>query len=433
MDHKTLVVGVPKFSRQNGWWRLSAALHIEGTQDSILPAHQKEMWFSLPEEYAEEFVFPDCSDCFLFGLLYYAMRFGYNIHIQGTVSKEVLYNVKNELMPIMAAFRSCLRPIDITAVQTRSYPKGKYVGTGFSAGIDSFYTIVGNLKDHLFPEDKLTHLFFFNVGTHDLGRSFEELDHARKKFLMRYESFVPAAKEIGLPFIPVDSNVHSFLPDNIAAGISVSNAAAVHFLRKGVWQYLLSSDGRNYLEWFKYIKTSPWEEQIDLAHMELVLCQWLGDRTLWIKPYGTNVTRLEKTEFLVDYPPARHCLNVCNSVDMMEKNCSVCLKCRRTMLDLELLGKLDEFRSVFDVDMFRTRFKSRDFAELMYPPPEHENQYLNNSRAYAIRHGIDIKSQSAAVDRICAYMHQTWIYQLLDRVRLLDAVKRLLGRHKQLN
>lgn len=430
MDHKTLVVGVPKFSRQNGWWRLSAALHIEGTQNDILPAHQKEMWFALPEEYAEEFVFPDCSDCFLFGLLYYAMRFGYNIRILGSISKEVVYNVRKEAMPIMAAYRTCLQTVDISADRTGSYPEGKYVGTGFSAGIDSFYSIVGNLKEHLFPEDKLTHLFFFNVGTHDLARSFEELEHAREKFRMRYERFLPASKEIGLPFIPIDSNVHSFLPDNVSAAISVCNAAAIHFLRKGIRLYLLSSDGRDYMEWFKYLKTAPWEEHISLAHMEPVLCQWLGDRSLKIVPYGTNVTRLEKTKILADYPPAQHCLNVCNSVDTMEKNCSVCLKCRRTMLDLELLGKLDGFRSTFDVDLFRSKFKSRDFAELMYPPPEHENQYLNNSRAYAIRHGIDIKSQSAAIDRICAYMHQTWIYQLLDRIRLLDAVKRLLGRHK---
>ena len=30
------------------------------------------------------------------------------------------------------------------------------------------------------------------------------------------------------------------------------------------------------------------------------------------------------TEALLDYKPAQHCLNVCNSVDTMEKNCSIC-------------------------------------------------------------------------------------------------------------
>lgn len=430
MDHKTLVVGVPKFSRQNGWWRLSAALHIEGTQDSLLPAHQKEMWFSLPEEYAEEFVFPDCSDCFLFGLLYFAMRMGYDIHLQGTVSRETLYNVKSEVIPLIISYRPCLKPVDITADLTRSYPEGKYVGTGFSAGIDSFYTIVNNLKNHLFPDDKLTHLFFFNVGTHDLARSFEELEHARKKFRMRYDSFVPAAKEIGLPFIPIDSNVHSFLPDNIAAGISVCNAAAVHFVRKGVRQYLLSSDGYNYADWFELIKNKPQEERIDMAQLEPILSQWLGDKTLHFIPYGSSRNRVEKTKMLVDYKPAQLCLNVCNSVSTLNKNCSVCIKCRRTMMDLELLGKLDEFREVFNVDLYRSQFKSRDFAELLYPPPAYQNLFLNNSRRYVLDHAIDVRQYCSTMDRVCAYLHQTWIYQLLDRIRLLDAVKRLLGRHK---
>ena len=429
MNHKTLIVGNPKYYNKNGWQYLSASLCFEREQDGVLPDYQKEIWFALPEQYAEEFVFPDCSDCFLFPLLYFGMKFRYDIHLQGSVSKQVVHNVTEHVMPIMSAFRPCLQPVEITvADMVNEYPEGKYVGTGFSGGVDSFYNIVHNLREHIFPEDKLTHLFFFNVGTHDLGRSFEELEHAREKFFRRYDCFLPAAREIGLPFIQIDSNVHSFLPDNITAAISVCNAAAIHFLRKGIRRYLLASDGRDYMEWFKYLKYSPWEEQIDMAHLEPMLCQWLGDRTLHIVPYGSNVNRLKKTMELVDYKPAQHCLNVCNSVDTMEKNCSVCLKCRRTMIDLELLGKLDSFRQVFDVDLYRKKFKSRDYAELLYPPPEYENLYLHRARSYALEHDIDIKGQCSKTDLICAYLHQTWFYRFLKKISLLDTVKRLLGR-----
>jgi len=427
---KILSVGLPEVSVKDGLWRLSAPVRIESDQkESILAEHQREIWFALEEQYAEEFVFPDCCDCFLFGLLYFAMKFDYDIHLKGNVSRLVVYNVNEHVVPIIAAFHAGLHTIRVSADNMKDYPQGKYVGTGFSGGIDSFYTIVDNLRHPIYPEDKLTHLFCFNVGTHDLARSFDELEHARKKFRMRFESFVPAAREIGLPFIPIDSNVHSFLPDNVSAAISTSNASAIHFLRKGIRLYLLSSDGRNYLEQFKYLKHIPWEDQVDLAHMEPLLDQWLGDRSLQVFPYGPNVTRLKKTEALLDYKPAQHCLNVCNSVDVMEKNCSICLKCRRTMLDMELMGKLDDFRQVFDVDLYRRKFKSRDFAELLYPPPEEENLYLHRARRYALEHNIDIKGQCTAMDRFCAYMHQTWFYRLLKRLRLLDAAKLLLGRH----
>lgn len=426
---KILSVGLPQVSCKDGWWRLSASLRIESAKESILAEHQQEIWFALQEQYAEEFVFPDCCDCFLFGLLYFAMKFGYDIHLKGAVSKLVVHNVNEEVIPLMAAHRPVLHTIHVSADDVKDYPEGKYVGTGFSGGIDSFYTIVDNLRHSVYPEDVLTHLFFFNVGTHDLARSFEELKHARMKFMKRYERSLPAAREIGLPFIPIDSNVHSFLPDNISAALSPSNASAIHFLRKGIRRYLLSSAGQNYVEWFKYMKYTKWEDQIDLAHMEPILCQWLGDRTLKILPYGSNVSRLEKTQELMDYKPAQHCLNVCNSVDTMEKNCSVCIKCRRTMLDLELLGKLDDFHSAFDVDLYRRKYKSRDFAEMLYPPPEEENLFLHRARRYADAHHIDIKSQCTTMDRFCAYLHQTWFYRLLKSLRLLDAAKLLLGRH----
>ncbi len=381
---------------------------------------------SLPVEYAEIFVNPESSDCFLMGLLYYAMRLGYSLKMEGRISAQLLWNLTHEAMPLISAYRTCVRPVKIEAAETVDFQPGHFVGTGFSGGVDSFLTIIGNLQHHLRPEEKLTHLFFFNSGTHGRGRTLEELEHVRKKFRMRYESFAPAAQMIGLPFIPVDSNVHSFMPDDVASQVSLCNASAIYFLRKGLSRYLSSSEGFNYTIWFDYIRLQPVEKRINMDFVEAMLCQWLGDGNLQIIPYGNNLSRIEKTLLVADYVPAQQCLNVCNSVNMMERNCSVCVKCRRTMLDLELLNKLDQFRKVFDVDLYRQKFKSRDYAEMLYPPPT--NFYLNGSIRYAKAHGIDIVSQCTRLDRFCAFMHQTWIYKALKKIHLLDFAKRLLGR-----
>ena len=98
------------------------------------------------------------------------------------------------------------------------------------------------------------------------------------------------------------------------------------------------------------------------------------------------------------------------------------------MLDLEILGKLDLFNEAFDVDLYRKKFKSRDFAELLFPPPEYQNPFLGDSRRYAMSHGIDLVKQCAWMDRLCARMHRTWVYRLLKALSLLGIVKRLLGR-----
>ena len=426
MQNKTLIVGCPTASVQDNQYRLSATLKTQGGE--TLPEHMHEIWMSLPVEHAEIFVNPESSDCFLLGLLYYAMRMGYSLKMEGRISAQLLWNLSTEAMPLISAHRPCVQPVKIEAAETADFQGEHFVATGFSAGVDSFATIIGNLQHHLRPEDKLTHLFFFNVGTNGEGRSHEELEHVRKKFRMRYERFAPAAQLIGLPFIPIDSNVHSFMPDTLAAQVTLCNASIVYFLRKGLSRYLLSSEGYNYAEWFIYLQRQAVEQRLEIAMTEPVLCQWLSDRNLQIIPSGSSMTRLEKTRLLADYKPAQQCLNVCNSVNTMEKNCSVCLKCRRTMLDLELFNKLDEFRKVFDVDLYRQKFKPRDFAEILYPPPEHKNFFLHSSRRYAREQGIDVASQCTRLDRFCAFMHQTWIYEVLKKIHLLDFAKRLLGR-----
>ncbi len=430
MNSKTLVISKPTATVQDGWYRLSAAINVENGEP--LPEIQKDVWFALPEKYADEFVLPDCSDCFLLGLLYFAMRLGYDIRLEGAVSKQLVYNLKNEIMPIMNAYRPCVKPIGITVETMKDFQGGQGVATGFSGGIDSFATVVNNIRGNVYDDnDALTHLFFFNVGTHGLVNSFEALERVRKKFLKRYETLKPAAQSIGLPFISIDSNLNTFLPDTVIAEVALCNSAVVHFLRKGLRKYLLSSAGYNYKELFRYIKESSVESHLDIDVISPMLCQWLGDGTLRIMPSCTNMTRIEKTLSISEFGPAKEWLNVCNSDKTMEKNCSICWKCRGTITDLEILGKLDNFRSVFDVDLYREKYKSRDIAEIIYSPTEEESIYLNSSRRYAIEHGIDLKSQSKTMDLVCAYLHQTWLYVALKKLNLLKIVKGIFGRKSE--
>jgi hypothetical protein len=59
---------------------------------------------------------------------------------------------------------------------------------------------------------------------------------------------------------------------------------------------------------------------------------------------------VEKTRRLAKIPGANRWLNVCVAPSPDGKNCSTCKKCCRTLLTLEILGLLDDFKQVFSLD-----------------------------------------------------------------------------------
>ena len=67
-----------------------------------------------------------------------------------------------------------------------------------------------------------------------------------------------------------------------------------------------------------------------------------------------EVSRLEKTEYISDFAVTHKYLNVCW---YHLYNCNKCDKCRRTMLGLYALGKLDRYGEVFDIKYF---YQNRD-------------------------------------------------------------------------
>ena len=67
---------------------------------------------------------------------------------------------------------------------------------------------------------------------------------------------------------------------------------------------------------------------------------------------GCQYTRSEKTEQLADWDIAQRFLYVCSGKKSVV-NCCTCNKCRRTLLPLDAMGKLDAFSGVFDIEKYR--------------------------------------------------------------------------------
>ena len=74
-------------------------------------------FYSVSKAYAD-FADTNSSNCFLVGMLYPAMRYGEDIHVDGTVSARLLYNLNEYLVPLMSICDSRLKRIRVTAEST---------------------------------------------------------------------------------------------------------------------------------------------------------------------------------------------------------------------------------------------------------------------------------------------------------------------------
>src|SRR5690606_19883688 len=86
---------------------------------------------------------------------------------------------------------------------------------------------------------KLTHLLFYNVGSHLAG--------GRELFLQRLRRIQVFADHVGLPLVPVDSNLDEFYSKaglGFASTFTVRNVSAALVLQGGLKTYLYASGYR---------------------------------------------------------------------------------------------------------------------------------------------------------------------------------------------
>ena len=362
---------------------------------------EEECFYSVPAKYAD-FADTESSNCFLVGMLYPAMRYGEDIHLEGTVSARLLYNLNEYLIPLMAICDERLKRISVTADTTddRGHQDARSVGTGFSGGIDSFATIYEHFAKPSPEGFKLTHLFFFNVGAHGIPKNPGDMETIERQFHARYEKFKGFPEEAGLPFVPVDSNVHKFHPWGHLEVATFATVSAVMFLQRGIRRYYLASSGHTYRQLWKFLGEGGRPDAIERINM--MLLPWLSTESLDLVDDGNLYDRSMKTKLIADYPPAMKYLNVCYGHDTLDTNCSVCPKCVRTLLTLEILGKLDAFAGVFDIDRYRREARRRAIADTLVG--ERKNLFAKHLMDLARERGVNLRREVNALDIFRARM-----------------------------
>lgn len=259
-----------------------------------------------------------------------------DIRCEGTVSERLYNQLTSYLIPAIAknikrykAIRICCKTSDVEF-------HGKAVGTGLSCGVDSFYAVLKNLEHDKSSKLQLTHLCFFNAGATGMFGG----EKARHIYLERLKRFQTVSNELGCSFLTCDSNMNEFLMQEHEMTHVFRTLAIPMALQKLFSVYYFASS-YEYSE-FKFTDFDP-------SYYDILTMPLLSNQNLRFELVGGETTRLGKVEYIAGYDITKRELNVC--IDGIT-NCHNCRKCRRTMLDLYLIGKLDEFDKVFDVSWF---------------------------------------------------------------------------------
>ena len=313
--------------------------------DAQYPA--STMWFEIRKDYAPAFS-TDTYDAFLLVGLYLAMYHKTELRIRGNVSKKLYKNAKWYIQKILCDFSSALSPVEIIVDGfAPTQVTGKYIGAGISCGVDSLSTIYDRFVKETDPDYRINALFIFNCGSHgDFTAA-----HTQQVFHSRAVRAVAVADELKLPAVIVDANLHQFRHDTDKDTVLfLSFYSCVLSMQNIIKRYYVGS-GCSY----DSIKDYSAKMHHDLAtSSDSYLIPLIQTERVELIIDGCQYRRVDKIANIADWDIARKYLNVC----LLQKgadstNCGECSKCLRTMLTLEILGKLDDFAAVFDLDKWR--------------------------------------------------------------------------------
>lgn len=191
---------------------------------------------------------------------------------------------------------------------------------------------------------RITHFAFLNAGSH--GEHGGEM--ARQVFLDRLKLVKPFADEHNMDIITIDSNINEILRMNHQQTHTIRDVACILNLQKLFKYYYYASSWR-----FDNFKLSDF----DMAEYEILLLSMLSTESISFISSVSQYTRVERTEKITYYEPTYRYLNVCTASSRtgVVENCSECIKCLRTELTLDLLGKLHLYHKVFNINKYKKK------------------------------------------------------------------------------
>lgn len=307
--------------------------------DVVLNNKTETFWFKYDIKY-RDYLVTESIESFVLAFLPYCLKKNIDIKSDFPINEIFKFNIEEYLIPTLARNIKSYNVITINIPTNNIKYEGKGVAVGISCGVDSSYTILKNYRTHS-PESGLNinYVTFFNAG------SSGSTDKAKELFNKRLVEAKKAADYLQLELISVDTNINSMYIDFDYESIHTYRTLAIPLtLQKLLSRYYYSSSFT--FENFKFDDSDP-------TYHDLLTMSVISTPSLTFTVVGCEVSRINKLEYISKFEFPKKFLNVCVR---KEHNCSKCFKCIRTMLDLYLINKLEEFSAVFDVEYFKDHF-----------------------------------------------------------------------------
>lgn len=329
--NNTIVFGKPYLSFCDGSVFLNSDVLVNG--------EKKTFWFKYDKKYADYLVV-ESNDGFVLSFLPYCLKKGIDIKSEAPLNEVFKYQIEEYLIPTLVRNISTYNFIKIDSPLVNEVYHGNGVATGISCGVDSSYTILKNLNTHSKQSGlNINYVTFFNAG------SSGSKPHSRFLFEKRLIHAEKAAKYLGLELLCVETNINEiYIGFDYESVHSYRTLGIPLTLQKLFKHYYYSSSFT--FENFKFDDKDP-------TYHDLLTMSCISTPSLAFTVVGSEVTRIEKTKFISTFEFPKHFLNVCVR---QGDNCSCCFKCIRTMLDLYLIGQLDEYKEAFDIEYFYNNF-----------------------------------------------------------------------------
>ncbi len=303
-------------------------------------SHETRLWFSVDRN-QETFLAAGRADPFVMALLPLAMRGGHDIECLDPMSARLHFQLTTSLIPSLASMGTLYHEIRIKAPLTdEPVRNGGAVGTGFSGGVDSLYTVFTHGPDCEYP---LTHLAVFNAGVFE-GKSF------RDAFAAACSKAAQFAGILGLDTVFVDTNLQEALPERFLDVYSFRNIACALALQGLFSRYLLSSGHDAGHMSFDLHNT---------ATFDVLTVSCSKTENLVFYNSGSEIKRNGKLAALTLWPVSYNWLHPCIFGRAGDKNCGRCKKCVRDLTSLYALNALELYGEVFDTEDFRLHLAAR--------------------------------------------------------------------------
>jgi hypothetical protein len=310
------------------------------------------LWIKFPEKYAK-WISPR-GDGFLCSLLLIGMYYQEDIEVRGEVSPLLAYNIPVVIKLYHQVWPTLFKQIDVRFSSIKSFESNQGdhwgVGTAFSGGVDSSFTLWSHLPgNQSIPSALITHGLFLH-GFDILLSQPDYYDRLRKLYTDLFQ-------RLNLELITASTNIYSFYEFRVDWAVAYCPpliGAAMHLGRLLNRFYVPSS------------RSAINDISSGLPVITLSTVHLLSTENLKSILHNPAFAREEKIDRIRSWPEIQGTLRVCAELikPVEHINCSFCAKCLNLMAYLEIVGDLHKFASFHKpfrpIYFFRWLWKSRE-------------------------------------------------------------------------